>query len=88
MPSNYIQVFRNLLTHPAFKFNSEQEAVRMIASKVERCSDSGGTDVPSQQWHFSLLQVIFISKENQKKLISYYVQFNALQKGGGSGIGL
>ena len=81
------QVARNLLTN-ALKFTPEQGSIRMVVSKVTK----NVAGLPPQL--FLRLEVIDsgagISKENQKKLFGQYVQFNAnaLQKGGGSGLGL
>ena len=88
-PVRFGQVTRNLLTN-AFKFTPARGSVRLVLSKVNH--SQGGASVGVKEW--LRLEVIDsgagISKENQKKLFGKYAQFNAnaLQKGGGSGLGL
>ena len=88
-PVRFGQVTRNLLTN-AFKFTPVNGSIRIALSRVDRSDDNSRSS--GNAW--LRVEVIDsgagISKENQKKLFGKYAQFNAnaLQKGGGSGLGL
>eukprot|EP01038_Epipyxis_sp_PR26KG_P006711 gene6711-9204_t len=86
------QVIRNLLSN-AIKFTPRNGQIKLVLSKIENYSQS---NIPKTEETQNLLRIQVIdtgygiSKENQKRLFGQYVQFNAsaMQKGGGSGLGL